>query len=541
MDSCPSDNCLGPKQQAQLLRGGLVLLFMVVMVTTVVLLLSRHQRSAPRDLQVGAKKSPHRVAQLCNTVSCRLAASLLNETVHGDPCDDFYAYVCSGWLKKPSFTSTHDQQETLLVSGALSGLRRLTPTTTTVSRFRATTTTTKKASTLPLSAKKGTSNKPIPSAVKAAALFGDCLESSMLHRADALVTFLRDVGLSFINASEHPIDLATKLDLFYNLKTLFDLRRHPTWRRPDGRPMLSMGRRYDLDSWRLERAGPYSAKDLRGLREDIRHGVDSTRTCTFRPANRTKVSLHGDVDVHVIIHRIMSTEEAVLEASALIPEDDPDRHYAIIPLLTNHSSPENDSSSSASLMLEGLSEVAIGPAGLSSLPAIPGRRATSAGAGGLRHLGAVATPGSSHRQGVSSRMTETPSASMAISRLMPYPTVIPFMEELDFHRGWEEAELVFREVSEATINFMSQRGVTLPATDGHFELKLPTTNQLDAFYSEVGTNTKVQGKPTFMDKYLSTLSNIRSKEIFSILQVEEPSTSYPLPPLYGRHAQASFQ
>ncbi|KAL1458877.1 hypothetical protein MTO96_043399, partial [Rhipicephalus appendiculatus] len=195
--------------------------------------------------------------------------------------------------------------------------------------------------------------------------------------------------------------------------------------------------------------------------------------------------------------------------------------------------------SSASLMLEGLSEVAIGqPAFLAYRQFLVEELLQPELVAYVtwelsRHLGPLTDRALTH-----DRDTQ---CFDAISRLMPYPTVIPFMEELDFHRGWEEAELVFREVSEATINFMSQRGVTLPATDGHFELKLPTTNQLDAFYSEVGTNTKVQGKPTFMDKYLSTLSNIRSKEIFSILQVEEPSTSYPLPPLYGRHAQASFQ
>ncbi|XP_050022973.1 uncharacterized protein [Dermacentor andersoni] len=140
------------------------------------------------------------------------------ETVSGDPCDDFYAYVCSGWLNRPSFTSTYDEQETRLWSHARSELKRMAPSTTTTSRFAYTARTTTQTSKIPTSKTRTSQDKAMPSSVKAAMLFGECLEASTRYRADALVIFLRDVGLSFVNATENPIELAIKLDLFYNLK-----------------------------------------------------------------------------------------------------------------------------------------------------------------------------------------------------------------------------------------------------------------------------------------------------------------------------------
>ncbi|KAH7978392.1 hypothetical protein HPB49_005442 [Dermacentor silvarum] len=426
----------------------------------------------------------------------------MQETVRGDPCDDFYAYVCSGWLSRPSFTSTYDEQETRLWSHARSGLRRMAPSTTTTSRFVSTARITTQARKLANSKKRTSEDKVMASSVKAAVLFGECLEASTRYRADALVIFLRDVGLTFVNATENPIELAIKLDLFYNLKTLFDLRRHPTWRRPDGRPMLSLSRRLDLESWRLERV----RLRRRGAYEEL---VRSYVIVMVVHANNSKVSLHGNLDINLIVHRIMATEESVLALSGLIPEEDPDRYYAIIPLLSSsNSSHENDSSSSAPLTLEELSEVAVGHPSFLAYRKFLSEELESPQVAAYvcwelaRHLGPLTD------KQLSRGIAETKCLE-AISRLMPYPTVMPYMEELDSDRGWEEAEMIFRDVSEVMVNFMSQRGVTLPST-------------------ELEDDPKVQAEPTFMDKYLSALSKIRSKEIFSVVNMEEPSTSYPV-------------
>ncbi|XP_065303953.1 endothelin-converting enzyme 2-like [Dermacentor albipictus] len=532
MDFRLTEPRLSPRQQALLLRVGLVLFVAAVILTTLVLVLTRSHHAMPLDLKAVAKKSPHGAAQLCNTTSCRLAASLLRETVSGDPCDDFYAYVCSGWLNRPSFTSTHDEQETRLWSHARSGLKHMAPSTTTTSRFGFTARITTQATKIPASKKPTYLDKATPSSVKAAMLFGECLEASTRHRADALVIFLGDVGLSFVNTTENPVELAIKLDLFYNLKTFFDLRLHPTWRHADGRRMLSMGRRLDLESWRIERV----RLRRRGAYEELVH---SHVIVMVLHANRSKVLLHGNLDINLIVHHIMATEESVLAVSGIIPEEDPDRYYAMIPLLsTSNSSNENDSSSSAPLTLQGLSEVAVGhPSFLAYRRFLAEEVGHSQAAAYVswelaRQLGPL-----TDRQ-LSRGISET-KCFEAISRLMPYPTVMPYMEELDYSRGWEEAEMIFKDVSEAMISFMSQRGVTLPAIDASFELKLPTTGQLDAFYSELGEDQRMQEEPTFVDKYLSALSQIRSKELFSVVHMEEPSTSYPLPPLLGRQAQVT--
>ncbi|KAL1421693.1 hypothetical protein MTO96_004077 [Rhipicephalus appendiculatus] len=65
----------------------------------------------------------------------------------------------------------------------------------------------------------------------------------MEHHADALVAFLRDLGLgTFNDDAENPVELALMIDLYYDLKA-------------NGRPLLSMDLRTDIDfkQWRRER------------------------------------------------------------------------------------------------------------------------------------------------------------------------------------------------------------------------------------------------------------------------------------------------
>ncbi|XP_077497761.1 uncharacterized protein LOC144108388 [Amblyomma americanum] len=183
--------------------------------TTVLLVLTRSHRE--RELSVMAYKgAPHRPAQLCNATSCHLAAALLKETLSnsGSPCDDFYAFVCSGWLRRPSFASTYDTQAALLAWQARSRLRgmpRRPPTT--LPRAGTRTTASQRQELLVTS-----NRRPAPSSAKAAALYNECLAASMKHRVDALAVFLRDVGLGFSNHVKRPVELAIKIDLYYNLK-----------------------------------------------------------------------------------------------------------------------------------------------------------------------------------------------------------------------------------------------------------------------------------------------------------------------------------
>ncbi|KAL1418483.1 hypothetical protein MTO96_025867 [Rhipicephalus appendiculatus] len=53
--------------------------------------------------------------------------ALVVETLdrRSSPCDDLHAYVCSGWMREHSFTSTHDKQMELLTWHARSGLQRI--------------------------------------------------------------------------------------------------------------------------------------------------------------------------------------------------------------------------------------------------------------------------------------------------------------------------------------------------------------------------------------------------------------------------------
>ncbi|KAK8765725.1 hypothetical protein V5799_031666 [Amblyomma americanum] len=228
------------------------------------------------------------------------------------------------------------------------------------------------------------------SSAKAAALYNECLAASMKHRVDALAVFLRDVGLGFSNRVKRPVELAIKIDLYYNLKE-----------------------------------------------------------------NVTDKIVH---DVDFITHQIMSTEESVLAVSAVIPDEDPDRFYAIVPLLA-HSRPPMSSSK----RLNNLGEVAVGhPAVLAYQDFLLFEIEASDLAAYItwelvRSLGPLADQRLSYG-------TSEASCFEAVYRLMPYPSVLPYMEKLDSYSGWEEAELIFRDVSEAMVSFMKKQGIRLRTT-----------------------------------------------------------------------------
>ncbi|KAH7979908.1 hypothetical protein HPB49_011902 [Dermacentor silvarum] len=115
------------------------------------------------------------------------------------------------------------------------------------------------------------------SSAKAAVLYSRCLEASMEHRADALATFLQDLGLgTFIADVEYPVELAIKLDLYYDLK--------------------------------------------------VNNSTD------------TNENVHQAGNVDLIAHRITTTEEVVLAMTALIPDDDPSHYHAIVTLMPRSSS-----------------------------------------------------------------------------------------------------------------------------------------------------------------------------------------------------------
>ncbi|XP_075728852.1 uncharacterized protein LOC142771259 [Rhipicephalus microplus] len=126
----------------------------------------------------------------------------------------------------------------------------------------------------------------------------------------------------------------------------------------------------------------------------------------------------------------------------------------------------------------------------------------------------------------------------AVYHLMPYPSVLPYMEQLDSAKGWEEAELVFRDVTESLFRFMKRRGFELPFPNTSFILDLPTAGQLDAFYGELSLHELPQQRQPFLEKYLSMLSRVRSKEIFSIAH-GDTSFTYPMPPPPTGKAQVS--
>ncbi|XP_077497757.1 uncharacterized protein LOC144108384 [Amblyomma americanum] len=286
-----------------------------------------------------------------------------------------------------------------------------------------------------------------------------------------------------------------------------------------------MGRRADLDSWRRER------EHMR------RHGaylqfVQRYVVAVVAHENATEETVH---DVDFIAHHIMSTEESVLAVSAVIPDEDPDQFYAIVPLLA-----DSGPSMSSPLTLNNLSEAAVGhPAMLAYQDFLFVEVESSDLAAYItwelvRCLGPLADQRLSYG-------TAEASCFEAVYRLMPYPSVLPYMEELDSYSGWEEAELIFRDVSEAMVSFMKKQGIRLQTTEASFRLRLPTATQLDTFYEELqvedddetSEQADVEERP-FLHAYLASLSQIRSKELFSIVQAD---AFYPVPPPTSRQVQ----
>ncbi|XP_077497758.1 uncharacterized protein LOC144108385 [Amblyomma americanum] len=141
--------------------------------------------------------------------------------------------------------------------------------------------------------------------------------------------------------------------------------------------------------------------------------------------------------------------------------------------------------------------------------------------------------------------TAEASCFEAVYRLMPYPSVLPYMEDLDSYSSWEEAELIFRDVSEAMVSFMKKQGIRLRTTEASFRLRLPTATQLDTFYEELqvedddetSEQADVEERP-FLHAYLASLSQIRSKELFSIVQAD---AFYPVPPPRSRQVQLNLR
>ncbi|XP_037561548.1 uncharacterized protein LOC119440735 [Dermacentor silvarum] len=518
---------LSPEHQALFKRIGLCLLALVVVMTTVLLVLTGSHYGLPLRLRGGAsaaERFTRRAAQLCNSTSCRLTATMLKETLdqRGSPCDNLYAYVCSGWLQEPAFTTTHDRQMALLTWHARSGLRHIAQRANTTDHVG-------KRLKMPPNQQPSTTNNQqgalgrgqvTSSSAKAAVLYSRCLEASMEHRADALATFLQDLGLgTFIADVEYPVELAIKLDLYYDLKTLFDLHRHPTWRRKDGRPLLSMGRRTDLEPWRRERNR--MRRDLTYLKF-VKRYVNALLV-QVNNSTDTNENVHQAGNVDLIAHRITTTEEVVLAMTALIPDDDPSHYHAIVTLMPRSSS----SLWPPSLAINNISEVAVGhPAVLGYLDFLtydlPPSGATAYVTWELvRQLVPLADQ-------KFSQSTAEATCFEAVFRLMPYPSVIPGMEALDLFNGWREAEVTFRGVAEALVSFMKVHGVAVRAQAATFTLPLPTTRDLDAFYDDLRVSEDYRER-SFLEDYLIALSQIRSKELLSVAYGDSVSY-YPPPP-----------
>ncbi|XP_049513851.1 uncharacterized protein LOC119431515 [Dermacentor silvarum] len=455
MDFRLTEPRLSPEQQALFMRIGLCLLALV---------LSRSHYGLPLRLRGGAsvaERFTRRAAQLCNTTSCRLTATLLKETLdhRGSPCDNLYAYVCSGWLQEPSFTSTHEKQMALLTWHARSGLRRIAQRANTTDHV----VTGERGNLQPNQQPPTTSNQQGPvgvgqvtsSSAKAAVLYSRCLAASLEHRADALAAFLQDLGLgTFGDVVEYPVELAIKLDLYYDLKTLFDLRRHPTWQRQDGRPLLSMGRRTDLEPWRRERNR--MRRDLTYLKFVQRYVNAILVHVNYSTDTNENVHQAGTLDL--IAHRIMTTEEVVLAMTAVIPDDDPSHYHAIVPLMPSSSS----SLWPPSLAINNFSEVAVGH------PAVLGYQdvlmydlpPSGVTAYVTWELVRQLVPLTDQKF---SQSTAEATCFEAVYRLMPYPSLMPGIEALDSYKGWLEAELIFKDVAEALVNFMNVHGVAVRA------------------------------------------------------------------------------
>ncbi|KAL1420379.1 hypothetical protein MTO96_024211 [Rhipicephalus appendiculatus] len=502
MDFRLTEPHLSPHQQTILARVGLFLLTAIVVLATLALVLTRSRRPVPLPplLSSAGGRRLRAPARICNASTCHLAAKLLKasafpalarvpvgypeispslrtrtsflstvkwETVGDrDPCDDFYAYVCSGWLQQPSFISTHRSQVALLSGHARSTLRYI------AQRY-----TTPGAPARPSGspARGGAANSKASwssSVTTAAMLYDECLKASTDHHVDVLVAFLKDAGLGFSEPVMNPLSKALELDLFYNVKTLFNVHRHPTWMRADGRPLVSLSARQDLEEWRHDR-------DRMIRRRGYAIFVRSHVGVVLSHENGTDESGNGSRSVDGIVHHIIAMEETVLGLSSAIPEDNPDRYYIIVDL-----SPQNGSFSSTISSPEAhvIRETAVGhPAMLAYKDFLQTRVPAPELADYVtwevvRQLGPLAD------QRLSYGAVEGKCFD-AVYHLMPYPSVLPYMEQLDSAKGWEEAELVFRDVTESLIRFMKRRGFELPFPNSSFVLDLPNANQLDAFYA----------------------------------------------------------
>ncbi|XP_070396660.1 uncharacterized protein [Dermacentor albipictus] len=106
------------------------------------------------------------------------------------------------------------------------------------------------------------------SLVKAAVLHDEGLKTSMDYCASALVAFIKDVRLGFAERVEKPVTRVLELDSYYNVKTLWNLQRHPTWTLLDSPPFVSPSPWPDFQKWRHEQGShdplPRLTPDLSG-------------------------------------------------------------------------------------------------------------------------------------------------------------------------------------------------------------------------------------------------------------------------------------
>ncbi|XP_077497532.1 uncharacterized protein LOC144108127 [Amblyomma americanum] len=280
-----------------------------------------------------------------------------------------------------------------------------------------------------------------------------------------------------------------------------------------------MSIRSDLEPWRRER-------DNMRRHQSYLEFVHRYVVVVVAHDNATEIHTVGDVDA--VVHQVIATEETVLAAASAIPQEDPEQYYTMVNLTVRNGS------SSPSSPLDNLVEVAVGhPAMLAYYDFLLGRVPAPDLAAyvtweTVRQLGPLADLKLSH--GTASR-----SCFEAVYRLMPYPSVLPYLEELDSSRGWEEAELVFRDVAEALIGFMKRRGIAIWSHNTSFSLGLPTGRQLDALYGELQVEEASTQRP-FLDMYVATLAHVRSKEVFAIAQGEP---HYVLPPPQTRKVQVT--
>ncbi|KAL3227532.1 hypothetical protein MRX96_004229 [Rhipicephalus microplus] len=527
MDFRLTEPHLSPHQQTILARLGLVLLTAIVILATLALVLTRSRKTVPLPplLPSAGGRRLRAPARICNASTCHLAAKLLKETVGDhDPCDDFYAYVCSGWLRQPSFISAHRHQMALLSGHARSALHHIAQRSTTPGVLTSAVSAETRASERRQSvspAREAVANSKASSSssvTMAATLYDECIKAATDHRVDVLVAFLKDAGLGFSEPVINPLTKALELDLFYNVKTLFNVHRHPTWIREDGRPLVSLGARQDLEEWRHDRDRMIRR---RGYDTFVHRHVD----VVLSHEHEVNGSGNDSRSVDSVVHHIVAREETVLSLSSAIPEDDPGRYYVIVDL-----SPISGSFSSTSSSPEAhvIRETAVGhPAVLAYKDFLETRVPAPELADYVtwevvRQLGPLADQQLSYG-------TVEGKCFDAVYHLMPYPSVLPYMEQLDSAKGWEEAELVFRDVTESLFRFMKRRGFELPFPNSSFVLDLPTAGQLDAFYGELSLHELPQQRQPFLERYLSTLSRVRSKEIFSIAH-GDTSFTYPMPP-----------